>query len=120
MSARLARRRDSSYGRFATDADERCNQRVGGSFGEQLRGHFLVVVGRLLRERAQLFDEQIVIARADVVGGRRQLPRRVDLRGVEHALDVAARGLGHDEDREAVLAGATRAAAAMEIGRAHV
>ena len=98
---------------LAALVDECGDEILGRAIREQRACDLAVVIGRILDELADLEDELILIADPDVVGIRGQLPHRLDPRGGEHALDKSARLLGDDHDRDALLARAPGAAAAV-------
>ena len=85
-----------------------------GPIGEQLGGDLAILVRDLVGERADLEHELILIADPDVIGRRDGTPRRFDPRGVEQALGEPTVTVRNDHDREAGLAGATGAAAAVD------
>ena len=73
-----------------------------------------ILVGELLGEGRDLAGEPLAVAREDLVRRGAGHPRDVDVRGLQHALDVAALGIRDEHDRDAAPPGPAGAAAAVD------
>ena len=97
----------------AVQSNQGGGHRLGRPVGQQSAGE-LQFLGRGGFVQQRVFQQPDLIAGADFLGQRRAGPFDVEVGHLEQALGGPALGVGHNDDRDALLARATRTAAPVQ------